>query len=129
VASLLLSPIDMQVERSATSDQGVNVDCGCDPEKIRAVHAYLREHFAEFVLSDFHAPARLMHPRLGGAQVYHHAVCIARDGVLPYYAVLLNEFQEHGVTEAGLLLRRSDLAGILRANRIAVVSRDGASSL
>ena len=45
------------------------------------------------------------------------------------YAVLLDECREHSAVDLENLVRRSDLVGALRANRIAVVSRDGASSL
>jgi hypothetical protein len=59
----------------------------------------------------------------------HHAISIEREGVLTSYAVLENDFQECSVEEIGWCLRLWDVADIVRANRVAHVSRDGASSL
>jgi len=116
----------MQPVRSLEADREARLGCGCDAEKIQALHLYLGRYFTGYVLEDFHAPTRLL-PMAVDSE--HHVVSITHPNVLPYYAVLLNECQEQRVAEFEELLRQSDLAGALRANRIAVVSKSGASSL
>ena len=54
---------------------------------------------------------------------------MTRDDVLPYHLVLLSEFQEQPLEEVCEHLREWDVAGTLRAYRIAIVSKDGASPL
>ncbi|MFI5364607.1 MAG: hypothetical protein ACHQ4J_03190 [Candidatus Binatia bacterium] len=106
------------------------IPCRCDPEKIGAVQAYLYQHFPDYVLRDFHAPSRLEQAGLPGPHADHHVISLSHDDVLPYYAVLLSEFQEHySAAQVGECLRRWDLAGVLHANRIVFVSQDGASAL
>ena len=55
-----------------------------------------------------------------------HVISMMHEGGLPYYAVLLNEFQEYSVEEIQEYLRRWDLGERVRANRIAIASKDGA---
>ena len=59
----------------------------------------------------------------------HHVVCISHEGILPYYAVLLNDFQEHSVAAIEHSLRQWDFASTVRAHRIAIASRTGACAL
>jgi hypothetical protein len=103
--------------------------CGCRVEKIEAVRAYLHREFENYTLRDFHSPTRLVLAGLPAAQAEHHVVSLTHHGVLPYYAVLLNEFLAHTVEDIEDYLERWNLADTLRANRIAVASRDGASAL
>ena len=103
--------------------------CGCDPEKIRAVHLYLKEHFPEFGLRDFHAPTRLTGAGLPAPQAEHHVVSVTREDILPYHAVLLNDFQAESLDDLCVHLRQWELADTLRAHRIAIVSKHGASPL
>jgi hypothetical protein len=105
------------------------VECGCDAAKIQTVHAYLSEHFPDYALLDFHAPVRLMQAGLPGPHAEHHVVRLTTGDVLPYYAVLLNEFQDQQVEEIAQCLRRWQFAATLYANRIAVAARDHASAL
>ena len=105
------------------------MDCCCNIEKIAAVHAYLIKHFPDFTLCDLHAPTRLTQAGLPLPQSEHHVVRISRDGLSPYYAVLLTEFQAYPVEEITLRMQQWDLATIVRANRIAIASRNGVSGL
>jgi hypothetical protein len=59
----------------------------------------------------------------------HHVISIERHGVLTHYAVFENDLQECSVEEIEWCLRLWEVADIVRANRVAHVSRDGASSL
>ena len=133
MAPWLLNQASMQTQQSTQPHRHACLDCGCDAEKIRAVHAYLNEHFPCYVLGDFHAPTRsmqgLMKAPLPDPHIHHHVVSVSQRNVLPYYAVLLNEFQAHSEGEVNDLLQQWDLAGTLGASRIAVVSKDGVSSL
>lgn len=103
--------------------------CSCDPEKIAAVHAYLAERFPGYAVEDFHAPTRLMQAGLPGPHIEHHVVRLTTAGVLPYHAVLLNDFLQYSAADIAARLQRWSLADTLRARRIAVVSREGASGL
>ncbi len=104
-------------------------NCGCSPERIRAVHVYLKQHFPDYSLRDFHAPTRLMRAGLPMPHAEHHVISITQEGILPYYAVLLGEFQECSAENVGERVRQWRLADTLRAHRIAIVSKDGASPL
>ena len=115
--------------RYAEDSEGVPMECGCNPEKIRAVHAYLKEHFPQYGLRDFHAPTRLMRAGLPTPHAEHHVVSLTREDILPYHAVLLSEFQEQSLGNLCEQLRQWDLAATLRAHRIAIVSKHGASPL
>ena len=106
---------------------GASIRCGCNREKIRTVHAYLKEHFPQFGLRHFHAPTRLM--RAGLPHAEHHVISAMRDDVLTYYLVVLSEFQEQPLEEVCEHLREWDIADTLRAHRIAIVSKEGASPL
>jgi hypothetical protein len=103
--------------------------CGCHPEKIRAVHSYLKEHFPDFALHDFHAPTRLMHAGLPMPHAEHHVVSVSREDILPYSAVLLREFQEQSLDDICARLQQWNVADTLRASRIAIVSKRGVSPL
>lgn len=120
--------MDAQFKCSDDTD-GASIRCGCDPEKIRAVHAYLKEHFPQFGLRHFHAPTRLMRAGLPMPQAEHHVVSVTRDDVLPYHLVLLSEFQAQPLEELRQHLREWEVAATLRLHRIAIVSTDGASPL
>ena len=106
-----------------------SMECGCNREKIRAIHAYLKEHFPEYTLRDFHSPTRLMHAGFPMPSAEHHVVSLTRDDVLPYQAVFLGEFQEGAVADVCKRLREWNVADALRLYRIAIVSKQGASSL
>ena len=103
--------------------------CGCDAAKIDVVHLYLKEHFPDYALRDFHAPSRLMQAGLPGPQTEHHVVGLLQTGVLPYYAVLMNDFQQRTATDVSNCMQRWKIADLLRAHRITIVAKDGASSL
>lgn len=111
-------------------NDGDSIQCSCNRETIRAVHAYLREHFPQFGLRHFHAPTRLMQAGLPMPHTgEHHVVRVTRDDVLPYHLVLLSEFQDEPLGGTFEHLREWDIASTLRAHRIAIVSKDGASPL
>ncbi len=103
--------------------------CGCDSQKIAAVHRYFEEHFKGFKLRDFHAPVRLMQAGLPSPHGEHHVVSFERPDVLPYYVVLLNEFLVRPAEQISEMLRQWNVADVLLANRIAVLEADGASAL
>jgi hypothetical protein len=105
------------------------MDYRCDPEKIRAVHTYLKQHFPGYTLYDFHAPTRLMQAGLPMPHDEHHVVRLTCDGILPYYTVLLNDFQEHSVQEIEERLQEWNLAETVRAHRVGIASKRGASAL
>ena len=114
---------------AASGQLATPTTCRCDARKVGAVHAYLHKHFPDCVLGDLHAPTRLMQAGLPMPYAEHHVVRITQEGVLPYYAVLLNDFQQHSVQEIEQCLGQWDFAATVRANRIAIASRDGASAL
>ena len=103
--------------------------CGCSTEKVNAVHTYLRAQFPAYELRHFHTSRRVVQNGRPIACDEHHVIGVTHEGVLSYYAVLLNEFQEHSVTEIGTCLRRWNLAGALRASRVAIASRSGVAAL
>ncbi len=103
--------------------------CGCDVEKLNVVHRYLEDQFKGSVLRDFHAPVRLMQAGLPSPHGEHHVVSIERPDVLPYHAVLLNEFLARSPDAISDALQRWNVADVLRANRIAVLAANGASAL
>jgi hypothetical protein len=121
------SPLDSPVARPSDAFEALN--CGCDAEKIDAVHAYLRRHFHDYALRDFHSLTTVVQTGLPLAHAKHHVVSLTLAGVLPYYAVLLDEFLAHTVEDIEGYLEQWNLADTLRANRIAIVSRDEASAL
>ncbi len=103
--------------------------CGCDVEKLHVVHRYLEKQFQGYVLRDFHAPVRLMQAGLPSPHGEHHVISIERRDILPYCAVLLDDFLARPAEEIADALWHWDVADVLRADRIAVVSALGASSL
>ncbi len=103
--------------------------CCCDPQKIDAVHAYLREQVPDCALDDFHAPTRLMHAGLPPPYAEHHVVRLRVEGVLPYYTVLLDNFLACSLAAVALHVRTWVLADALRMHRVAVVSDSGVSPL
>jgi hypothetical protein len=105
------------------------MECSCNAEKIRAVHTYLKEHFPQFGLRDFHAPTRLMRAGLPMPHAEHHVVSMSREDTLPYQAVLLSEFQEQSISDMREQLQQWNVADVLRAHRIAIVSKNGVSPL
>jgi hypothetical protein len=109
--------------------QSRSLDCSCNTEKIHAVHVYLEAQFPDYVLHHLHAPTRLMQAGFPMPHAEHHVLRMTKDEVLPYYAVLLNDFQEHSVEVIEWCLRRWNFADMIRANRIAIASRDGVSAL
>jgi hypothetical protein len=109
--------------------QSRSIDCSCNREKIQAVHVYLERHFPDYALHDLHAPSRLMQGGLSVAHAEHHVISIMQEGVLTYYAVLPNDFLEHSIEAIEWCLREWKFAEVVRANRIALIFRDGASSL
>lgn len=115
--------------RLAQAPPELSMQCLCHAEKIRAVHGYLKEHFPQYGLRDFHAPTRLMRAGLPTPYAEHHVVSLEHDDILPYYAVLLSEFLEGPLDDVCADLRRWEFAATLRAHRIAIVSQHGASAL
>jgi len=103
--------------------------CGCDAAKLRAIHLYLKEHFPDYVLRDFHAPRRLVQAGLPVPQDEHHVVSIEGPTARPYSAVLLNDFLCGSLDEVRHRLLKWHVADVLRASWIAIVSKDGASGL
>ena len=103
--------------------------CGCDAAKLCAVHLYLKEHFPDHVLRDFHAPRRLAQAGVPTAQDEHHVVSIEGPTARPYSAVLLNDFLCGSLDEVRDRLLKWRVADVLRASCIAIVSKDGASAL
>jgi hypothetical protein len=103
--------------------------CACNSGKLDVVHAYLHEQFPGYVLRDLHAPTRLMQAGFPTPHAEHHVVCVAHEGILPYYAVLLNDFQELSIEMIEQSLRQWNFAETVRAHRIAIASKSGASAL
>ncbi len=103
--------------------------CGCDAETIGAIHQYLETHFPGFFLHDFHVATRGVRGGLPLPQREHHAVSVTREDVLPYYALFPTEFLSHSTPEVRHRLIRWTLADLMRANRVVIISLDGAGSL
>jgi hypothetical protein len=101
--------------------------CACDGEKIFAVHAYLKRHFPRCVLGDLHASTRLMREGVLAGRGDYHVVSLVTDP--PSHAVLLNECFEDSAEHLEEHLWQWNLAAALRAHRIVVVGKDGASAL
>lgn len=53
---------------------------------------------------------------------------IRQEGVLTYYALLRRDFQDYSVEEIEEYVRRSKFAEMVRAKRIAIAYKDGASA-
>ncbi len=102
-------------------------ECACVPEKIRAVHAYLRMHFPCGDLLDFHAPVRLMQAGLPPPHGGHHVVRIV-DGD-DYYVILTCEFQDSSPAEITRRLQAWNVASFLRAISIAILAGSGMTAL
>ncbi len=115
--------------REPENCDGLRLQCGCPPETIRVVHGYLKEHFPDCAVRDFHAPTRLMRAGLPMPHAEHHVVSVSREDILPYHAVLLREFQEQSLDDIRAQLGQSALADTLRASRIAIVSKGSVSPL
>ncbi len=111
------------------SFEGAQISCCCDAAKLHIVHLYLKQQFPQSGLRHFHAPTRLSQAGLPMPHEEHHVVSIECIGMLPYYAVLLSEFFQCSLEEVAAHLPRWRLADVLRANRIAIVSKQGASAL
>lgn len=110
-----------------TSD--ARVDCGCNAATIRVFHAYLSEQFPGYTLRHFHAPSRVMQAGLPTTRADHHVITIAHAEILPYSVVLVEDFEGWSVQDVWEHLRQWDLAGAVRGQRIAIVSKNGASAL
>jgi hypothetical protein len=102
--------------------------CSCDGEAISAVRAYLREHFPNYAVRDFHERARVTKTGLPTQYADHHVLSVT-DWELAYYAVLTTDFFEHPCNEVRERLRRWDVASMLQAHRIVIASGDGIAPL
>lgn len=109
--------------------ESAQISCCCDVAKLRSVHLYLKEQFPQSRLRHFHAPTRLSQAGLPTPHDEHHVVSIECAGMMSYYAVLLSEFLQYPLEEVTAYLPRWRLADVLRANRIAIVSRQCAAAL
>ncbi len=116
-------------DRTGDGRQERQADCGCNAATIRVFHAYLSEQFPGYTLRHFHAPSRVMQAGLPTARVDHHVITIAHAEILPYSVVLVDDFEGWSVQDVWEHLRQWDLAGTVRGQRIAVVSKSGASAL
>jgi len=105
------------------------IECECNKEKLQVAHAYFKLHFADHVLGDLHTPSRLIHAGAFVPRGEHHVISMVREGGLTYYAVFERDFQEFSVEEIDWCLRLWQVADVVRANRIALISGEGASSL
>jgi hypothetical protein len=65
--------------------------CGCDPEKIDAVHAFLTSKLPKVTLRDFHHPAVLLPAGIPPPHRKHHAISVQNNGV-SCHVVLTHEF-------------------------------------
>jgi len=101
--------------------------CGCDAAKLDAVHEYLNEEFPQCVFKDLHAPTRLMQAGVEPLHGEHHVVSIECPNI--HYAVLLEESLQYPVEALRPRLREWNVAQVIRASRIAIVSKDGADTL
>jgi hypothetical protein len=103
------------------------VDCGCDIEKISVVRAYLREHFPDHAIREFHSRSTV---RQGGVAVScadHHVLSVGDDRSCS--AVLTPEFFEQPVEGLGERLCEWHLASALVAEGTVIVGRNGLSPL
>ncbi len=105
------------------------VDCGCNAATIRVFHAYLSDQFPGYTLRHFHAPSRVTQAGLPTTRTDHHVITIAHAEILPYSVVLVDDFEGWSAQDVWEHLRQWDLAGTVRGQRIAVVSKSGASAL
>ncbi len=104
-------------------------DCGCDAEKIQAIHRYLSDYFPHYGLRDLHSPSRRFQAGLLQGHNEQHVVRIAHPGVLPYYAILLPAFLQQPLDQLRDQLHRWSVADVIRRNRIAIISAEGPSPL
>lgn len=105
------------------------MECGCSTEKVQAIHRYLKQHFPDCALRDFHEATRLVAAGMPLKQPEYHVVSITQVGALPYYAVLLDDFLAHSAEEIEKRLSQWCFADEVRGNRIAIAGRDQASTL
>jgi hypothetical protein len=103
--------------------------CDCDAAKLDVVHEYLKEEFPQCALKDLHAPTRLMQAGVPSPHGEHHVVSIECPDILAYYAILLREFLQYPVEALRPRLSEWYVGQVIRASRIAVVSKDGADGL
>ncbi len=100
--------------------------CACDGEVIRAVRAYLREHFPHYAVRDFHERVRRVRTGLPTQYADHHVVSVT-DWEKAYYAIVGGEFLAQPVEQITEHLRRYDLASMLQHHRV-VIASDGCIS-
>ena len=105
------------------------MECGCSTDKVQAIHRYLKQHFPDCALRDFHGASRLVEAGRLLGQPEHHVVRITQADVLPYYAVLLDDFLAQPVAEIEKRLWQWHFADEVRAHRIAVAAKDRASAI
>jgi len=100
----------------------------CDADKIHALHAYLDAQFPGCTLHHFRTPTTVIHADKLVRRTHHHVVRITA-GEIVAHAVVLEEFWEQSVAEIEEWLRESDLADMLRAHPIVILSEDEAYAL
>jgi hypothetical protein len=99
--------------------------CACHPERIRALRRYLSERFPQYASRHFHSRTRLMHAGQVSSHASHHVISLTHVDVLPYYAVILQDFLAHTAPGIAGRLQQWDLADMLRSHRMVIVSDDG----
>ena len=131
-ASLSFSPAgDAHGSPSETWPLGKTIattfpDCGCDGKVISAVRAYLREHFPQHAVRDFHERAWLLKSGLPMQYADYHVVSVT-DWEKAFYTIVSMEFLAQPVDQIGEHLRRYDLASMLQHHRV-VIAFDGCIS-
>jgi hypothetical protein len=93
--------------------------CACDDKVIRAVRAYLREHFPHYAVRDFHERARLVRTGLPTQYAEYHVVSVT-DWEKAYYTIVSMEFLAQPVDQIGEHLWRYDLASMLQHHRVVI---------
>jgi len=99
---------------------------GCDPQGISTVHAYLRRHFPDCSLRDFHTPTTKTNPQPAVPSGENHIVGI-RSPTAFYSIVLTRGFLQHPAADVDQRLREWNVAEALRVHRLLIMWTDSVS--
>jgi hypothetical protein len=104
--------------------------CGCNPEKIDTVHAYLTAKLPRVNLRDFHHPAVLLAAGIPPPHRKHHAISVEKNGI-SCQLVLMCEFLDYNEPEEiATHVCEHDLLAALAAPGVSlvIVTDDGVDS-
>ncbi len=102
-------------------------DCACDIERTRVVRAYIKRHFPNCAIREFHSHSTVRYGSVRVPCADHHVISLSDDR--PCCAVLTPEFFEQPVEGLAERLVHWHLASALVAEGVVILSGNGIGPL